>query len=528
MTAPGRPSITPPRHLARAVDGLDHEQRAAVALLAGFGPLTVVEGAAGAGKTATLAATRRVLARTGRRMLVVTPTRKAAQVAGHQVGAGAYSVAWLLHQHGYRWDPDGRWTRVAAEPVDAACLGHGDTLVVDEAGMLDQDTARALFELADEAGARIAVVGDRHQLPAVGRGGVLDLAARYAPDSCVSLQGVRRFTDPSYATLSLRIRRGENPGEVFDGLLARGQVVVHASEVERTHALAAKASLPDPPLVVADTREQVAAINGLVHQVRVVTAEAADGVVTAAGERIGVGDKIATRRNDPGLDVANRETWTVRDCTPGGDLTVDGPTGARRLPAAYVRQSVEPAYATTAYGAQGETVANCHVLVGEHTGASSAYVGMTRGRDRNIAHLVAESIEDARRQWIDLFGRDRADLGPTHAALRAADDIDRYGPSFRLVAPALSPLEFAAQNATSSTAPLPRPRVAASASEARDARTGQSEALSVGPYAPARTTGCHARRTGRGISSSLQMSTSRAPSTHLKICSGVPRTSSIS
>ncbi len=42
--------------------------------------------------------------------------------------------------------------------------------------MLDQDTARALLTIADEAGARVALVGDRHQLPAVGRGGVLDLA----------------------------------------------------------------------------------------------------------------------------------------------------------------------------------------------------------------------------------------------------------------------------------------------------------------------------------------------------------------
>ena len=428
MTAPGAASVAPPRHLARHVNGLDPEQRAAVALLAGHGPLTVVEGAAGAGKTATLAATRRVLARTGRRMLVVTPTRKAALVAAGQVGAGAESVAWLLHQHGYRWNADGNWARVAAEPVDSARLLRGDTLVVDEAGMLDQDTARAVFELTAETQARVVLVGDRHQLPAVGRGGVLDLAARYAPDSCVCLEGVRRFTDPGYATLSLRMRRGEAPGEIFDELLARGQVVVHASEVERTNVLAAKALMPGTPLVVADTREQVAAINGLVHQVRVVTGDATDGVVTAAGERIGVGDKIATRRNHPGLDVANRETWTVTGCTPDGDLTVTGPAGSRRLPAAYVHTSVELAYATTAYGAQGETVESCHVAISEHTGASSAYVGMTRGRENNVAHLVAESIDDARLQWVDVFGRDRADLGPTHAALRAADDIDRYGP----------------------------------------------------------------------------------------------------
>ena len=52
--------------------------------------------------------------------------------------------------------------------------------------MLDQDTARALLTIADETGARIAFVGDRHQLPAVGRGGVLDHAARWArPEACL-------------------------------------------------------------------------------------------------------------------------------------------------------------------------------------------------------------------------------------------------------------------------------------------------------------------------------------------------------
>lgn len=98
------------------------------------------------------------------------------------------------------------------------------------------------------------------------------------------------------------------------------------------------------------------------------------------------------------------------------------------LPAAYVREHVDLAYATTAYGAQGSTVDVAHVLVGDHTGASSANVGMTRGRYRNVAHLVAESVEEARRQWVEVFGRDRADLGPADAARRAAEEVERYGP----------------------------------------------------------------------------------------------------
>jgi len=398
-----------------------------VAHLTGDGRITIVEGAAGAGKTAMLAAARTVSLDQGHRMVVLTPTRRAALVAEGQIGAASYPAAWLLYQHGFRWDDDGRWRRVRSQPDLVARVRADDLVVVDEAGMLDQDTARALLILAEETGVRVGLVGDRHQLPAVGRGGVLDLAVRNAPDRALTLEGVRRFADPAYADLSLRMRRAEQPGEVFDELARRGEIVVHASEVERQQVLAVRASLGE--LVVADTREQVGRINGLAHRVRTITGEASDAVATRAGERIGIGDRIATRRNDADTDVANRETWTVIDAQHGGGLSVVGEAGRRSLPADYVQKHVELAYATTAHGAQGSTVRVSHVSVGDHTGASSAYVGMTRGHEHNTAHLVASSLEDARRQWIDVFGRDRSDLGPAHAARLAAEAVDRYGPT---------------------------------------------------------------------------------------------------
>lgn len=151
--------------------------------------------------------------------------------------------------------------------------------------------------------------------------------------------------------------------------------------------------------------------------------------VTGTGERIGVGDRITTRRNEPDLDVANRDCWTVTAVSLGGGLRVKGEAGARRLPPGYVCEHVELAYASTIHGAQGETVDEAHLLVGEHTSAAAAYVAMTRGRRRNIAHLVAEDLDDARQQWVETFSRNRADLGPTHAAHRAVDDIERYGPN---------------------------------------------------------------------------------------------------
>ena len=434
-----RRSTRPARRVRLGGRGLvrvDPTQAAVVGVLAGDGPLVVVEGAAGAGKTTALRVTQELLAQRGRRLLVVTPTLKAAQVAAAETGAEGHSASWLIHQHGWRWDTDGHWTRHRNPTPDrSAQLRAGDLLLVDEAGMLDQDTARALLTIADETRARVAFVGDRHQLPAVGRGGVLDHAHAWAhPTAVVTLEKVHRFTDPDYAALSLRMRTGDDPGIVFDTLHRRGQVVIHPTEVERTAALAEAGAGGD--LVIADTRDQVADLNATIRDHHHRAAQQGDAgtewaITTATGERIGVGDRVATRRNDPDLQVANRQTWTVTGIGEDGSLLLHGHGRDREIPSDYATRFVELAYATTVHGAQGDTVESAHVLIGEHTGAAAAYVAMTRGRESNTAHLVAADLDDARRQWVDVFGRDRADLGPAQARGRAVDAIDRYGPNAR-------------------------------------------------------------------------------------------------
>ncbi len=425
------------RLVGRGLGRVDPTQAAVVGALAGDGELIVVEGAAGAGKTAALRSAQVVLARQRRRLTVVTPTLKAAEVAADETGAEGHSAAWMVHQHGWRWDDSGRWTRKATVPEPAAQLRPGDLLLVDEAGMLDQDTARALLTIADETGARVAFVGDRHQLPAVGRGGVLDHAIAWAhPTAVVSLEKVHRFADPDYAELSLRMRKGEHAATVFDELHHRGQIAIHASDAERTAALAEVGAVGE--LVIADRREQVSDLNAAIRDQR---AGQQDGhsITTASGEQLGIGDRVATRRNDPGLRVANRQTWTIADINDTGGLTLRGRGRERKVPAEYATQYVELAYATTVHGAQGDTVNRAHVALSDTTGAAAAYVAMTRGRETNTAHLVAESIDDARQQWIDTFSRDRADLGPAHARRQAIEAIDRYGPAARAPSSPLPP-----------------------------------------------------------------------------------------
>ena len=204
-SVPATPAVLSPE----AGTGLDELQRTAVAALAGHAELVVIEGAAGAGKTTTLAATKDVLAEQGRRLLVVTPTLKAAQVAAREVGT-AGSVAWLVHQHGFRWDTDGRWTRELPPIRHPRRCWVAVTCCWSTRPGCSTRTPPAHsspWPTRWVPGSRWS--GDRHQLPAVGRGGVLDLAARWVPpEAHVDLDVAHRFADPEYAAISLALRTG--------------------------------------------------------------------------------------------------------------------------------------------------------------------------------------------------------------------------------------------------------------------------------------------------------------------------------
>jgi exodeoxyribonuclease V alpha subunit len=244
--------------------------------------------------------------------------------------------------------------------------------------------------------------------------------------------------DTAYADLTLAMRSGADPGAVFDALAARGQIRLHPSAAALQETLAALAAghyrRGDRVAIVVDTGEQADELNAAAREQLVAAGRVDDTqvVTTRAGQRIAAGDRIATRRNDRALAVANRDTWTVTAVDRRGELTVvpaDATAAApveRMLPADYVTEHVQLAYASTAHGAQGDTVTAAHVVIGEHTGAASAYVGMTRGRTSNTAHLVATDLMKAREQWIAAFSRDRADLGPAHAAQLAAAEAARY------------------------------------------------------------------------------------------------------
>src|SRR3546814_12617440 len=80
-------------------------------------------------------------------------------------------------------------------------------------------------------------------------------------------------------------------------------------------------------------------------------------------------------------------------------------------------------YTTLFRSVQGATVTGSHTILTDATSAAGVYVGMTRGREQNLLHVVAESQERAREQFVAAMERDRADRGLTDATERAAEAV---------------------------------------------------------------------------------------------------------
>ncbi len=420
--------------------GLDAGQERAAAAVASTDSLVVVEGAAGSGKTTMLGVAIEVAARQGRASRVVAPTLRAAQVAHDELGIPATSVAALVHAHGWRWNSDGVWTRLTPGdadpetgrtfrgPAEGARLERGERVIVDEAGMLDQDTAIALLTVTAEAGATVALVGDRAQLAAVGRGGVLDIAA-HLRGRTFDMAEVHRFTDRAYAELTVRMRDGDNPGAVFDRLTALGLMRLHASDEDVREHIAGHRR--EEEAVMVTSNDEARAVNARIREERVARGEV-DDRRTATGSdglSIGAGDVIQTRKNNADLGVANRQNWIVQHIEQDGTLRVREAGNGRKwqrtlcLPAEYVAEHAHLSYAATAYGVQGATVTGSHTLLTDATSAASVYVGMTRGREQNLLHVVAENQEQAREQFVAAMERDRADRGLADATERAAEAV---------------------------------------------------------------------------------------------------------
>ena len=160
----------------------------------------LVVGPAGAGKTTMLHTAVSDLTHHGRPVFGLAPTAKAARVLQTETGLRADTVAKLLHEwHHPDRPPDPTWQ-----------LPAGTTVIVDEAGMLHTRDLHQLTCLADQHQWRLALIGDPHQLQAVGRGGMFTELC--ATGRTIELDTIHRFRNTWEAAASLQLRHGDPAG----------------------------------------------------------------------------------------------------------------------------------------------------------------------------------------------------------------------------------------------------------------------------------------------------------------------------
>lgn len=405
---------------------LDQGQARGASSIAGSDRIVAVAGAAGTGKTTMLKVAGAALRRRGRNMIIVAPTKKASAIAGREAESASSSLHQLLHDYGWRWTTNRagatEWSCLHIGETDPATgvqyagprlgIRAGDRIVVDEAGMLDLEAANALLDIIGRTGAGVAFVGDQHQALPVGHSGAMALFWRRATRQ-VELDTIHRFKDPAWAELSLRFRNPDSreATEVADELIRTGHVVLADNDVEARSAMVAawfKAARARQTIaLVTATHAEAQSVSEDIQARRIAdgSVDTKSGTSGQAGQLIFVGDVVQTRRNDSTTAVQNRQNWVVKRVTVDHVMLASDrdSTDLRKITHEYAASHLHLAYATTVYGVQGETTDLS--FVGPGVDAAGLYVGLTRGKQHNIAAVVAANWASAVSELVETMQR---------------------------------------------------------------------------------------------------------------------------
>ena len=275
-------------------------------------------------------------------------------------------------------------------------LRTGQIVIVDEASLAGTFALEELASAAADAGAKLLLVGDPNQLSAVEAGGMFTALVRDRGPGTPELSDVRRFRHAWEKDASLLLREGREhaigayeqheriSGGEREGLIAE---VYAAWKADVDRGLTS--------LMIAGDSATVAELNRRARADRIAAGHVTEqGIAVAGGQHAGVGDEVVTRQNDRRLRtekgwVKNGDRWHVTVTHADGSLTVrrGGGGGEVRLPADYVAEHVELAYATTAHRAQGRTVDSGHAMISAATTREVLYVAATRGRESNKLYV---------------------------------------------------------------------------------------------------------------------------------------------
>ena len=298
---------------------LSAEQREAV-LMAMKHRVFILTGGPGTGKTTTVKTLVRLLARYEQKVLLASPTGRAAKRLSEVTGEEAKTLHRTLEFAPERMN----FTRDQDRPLEA------DVILVDEASMLDTLLANHLVKAVPPLG-HLILVGDAHQLPSVGPGNVLGDLIRSRQVPSTELTRIFRQAESSLIiTNAHRIHRGEFPRLVVpDGQTRSDFYFVEVEDGEEAVARVTNAvgkSLPKrfglSPIgeiqVLCPMNRGVVGANALNGALQEALNPAAPGKPSVqVGSRVfRLGDKVIQLRNNYDKQIFNGDMGLITAIDP--------------------------------------------------------------------------------------------------------------------------------------------------------------------------------------------------------------------
>jgi hypothetical protein len=356
----------------------DDQVRAVEALTAKPYLVTTVIGPAGAGKTTMLKSVADSYRHAGRWVCVLALAANAARVVTDETGIPASTIAsWLKGK---------------------LALPHDGLILVDEASMVPTLVLRDLVRAGRANGCRIGLVGDYAQMGSPEAGGLLrDLGAL---PSATTLTSVRRFHEEWERSASIDLHERDKIATLH--YFEHDRIIETTAESGNESVAAAwfaDRSKGLESIIVTDTNTEAADISETCQQHLDRAGLLGESVgVGSDHNQLRIGDQIQTRDNNSKLNtsdgrrVLNRDVWTVTGSNDDGTIIARHVRHKRTVAITpdYVKKHTVLAYGATIAGAQGRTTDTGHVLVTPRTNAASLYVGMTRGRQTNHAHVITD------------------------------------------------------------------------------------------------------------------------------------------
>lgn len=387
-----------PAHADTVIDtmaSLGDDQAAAVRTLAASrDAVSVLVGPAGTGKTYTLDALRQVLVGAGHQVIGAAPSARAA----HELTEGAHLPARTLHRL------LGAWGRGQDLP------NASTVLIVDEAAMAGIRDLEAVVTRTVQAGGRVVLVGDHHQLPEVTTGGGFAALAT-DPDRTVATLVHNRRQTVDWERDALRELRDGNVAAAVAAYRSHDRVTIAADRTELFDIAARHwfdgAEDGARVVLIGGTNDTVNALNRTVRNERNRLGQLGPTLGTWAGRDLAVGDHVVARVNDyratatTGADevILNGQTGIV---TAGTDTSVTVRLDDDRtviLGADYLAAGgVDHAYALTAHRAQGGTWDRAIAVGTDGLYREAGYLVLSRGRDHNQLVVTAREIDDLDRE----------------------------------------------------------------------------------------------------------------------------------